>query len=453
MLTSVETPATPVAPRRLSGLVGLTRRALKSPVAKNALCLYSIQIAKYVLPLVSVPYLVRVLGPEKLGLVAFGQGLMSYLGILVGWGFGWSATRKIAVLRDDPPSLKAAASAVLGARLLLCLISFAVLCLLIGLVPKFRDFARLLLVLSGGLVGAALFPDWLFQGLEKMGSIALINQSLGVAGTIAIFVFIHRPSDYLLYAALFSAQSLISGLAGLVLAWRIIAFSCPTPGDMFAAIKEGLTLFLSVATTTLYASCNSFLLGLVVHDFTIVGYYAAAEKLVSAALRLQAPISQAVFPRLSALAHQSKIAALRLGRQAFYTLGGLGLGAFAVFGAAAPYVVRLVLGSQYLRAVGVLRILSINLLNLSAATIWSPLIMISFKRDHAVTWILFGAGILNLAAIVTIVPAYGEIGMAWGVVAAETFVNVASFAYTWAKDLNPFKPQPWPEQTARREAF
>ncbi|MDH7475801.1 MAG: oligosaccharide flippase family protein, partial [Anaerolineae bacterium] len=99
-------------------------KSINSALGRNVLSLYALQFANYVLPLIAVPYLVRVLGPEKFGAVAFGQSLMMYFVLMVNYGFDWSATRTISVQRDNLYQVSRTASAVLGTKVLLTIISF-----------------------------------------------------------------------------------------------------------------------------------------------------------------------------------------------------------------------------------------------------------------------------------------------------------------------------------------
>jgi len=107
-------------------------KGLATSVGRNALSLYALQFGNYAVPLATVPYLVRVLGPEKFGIVAFGQGLMAYFSLVVNYGFDWSATRKIAVHRDDRDGVNRIVSSIWAAKTLLCSGTALVLIILVS---------------------------------------------------------------------------------------------------------------------------------------------------------------------------------------------------------------------------------------------------------------------------------------------------------------------------------
>jgi O-antigen/teichoic acid export membrane protein len=433
------------APSSMSeGLKPLLRRGLRSPVGKNALSLYSIRFANYILPLIIVPYLVRVLGAEEFGLLGFAQGLVAYFGVVVDYGFDWSATRMISVGRSDPNAVSRTAVSVWGAKFFLLALSLCVLLPITLFVPKVREAALLVWVIFASLAGRALFPSWLYQGLEQMTSIATINISVRAAGLVALILFVKQPKDLLICAAILTFQSLMAGLLGV--AWAIRKFkmqlALPEWSEIWSSLKNGLALFLSASATTLYTSGNAFVLGMLVGNFSTVGYYVAAERLVRAAIDALGPIAQAFFPRVANLAHISRDLALREGRRVLAVVAPLGAGIFAVTVALAPQIVRIVFGNNFTPTISVLRILAFCIPNIALATVWSTLMMLSFKRDYAVMKILFIAGFLNIGLAVLVAPVWGANGMAIGVVAAETFVNAASFIYTMKHGLNPIRLRP-----------
>jgi PST family polysaccharide transporter len=427
----------------LSEVATFTRKSLNSSVGRNVVSLYVLRFGNYVLPLITVPYLVRVLGPEKFGLVAFGQGLMAYFSLVVNYGFDWSATRKIAVNRDNPSVLNQIAADVWGAQTLLCILTGIVLIIILSSVPRLREISLLLSILYGSIVASMLFPTWIFQGLERMTVISATNLCVRALGCVSIFAFVHEPRDFLRYAVILSSQTLVAGIVGVAAAVKLLGLRLVLPSvqGIRDSIAEGSSLFLSTAAISLYTSGNAFVLGLMTDPIT-VGYYSAADKIVSSVLTLLGPISQAVFPHVNKLAHQSRELALRAGRKILLALGTLGLTMTVALVIAAPLIVKIVLGPNYVHSTGVLRILSFNILNISIATVWSTIMMISFRRDRAVMTFVFLAGVLNIGLAFVLVPLYAERGMAMAVVCAETLVNVGSFVYTWVHDINPMRIRP-----------
>jgi PST family polysaccharide transporter len=186
-------------------------------LVKNTVSLYAIQFANYLLPLITIPYLVRVLGPVNYGAVAFAQSLIGYFMVFVDYGFDLSATRKISVHRQDPATVSQIAVNTWAAKGLLCVLGFLILVVITLLIPQVREIWRLVFVLYGLVVGNVLFPVWLFQGMERMVAISIINLGMRLLVVIGMLFAVRRPEDYVVYAALLSAGGFIAGGVGLVI--------------------------------------------------------------------------------------------------------------------------------------------------------------------------------------------------------------------------------------------
>lgn len=420
------------------GLKPLLRRGLRSSVGKNALSLYSLQFANYVLPLITVPYLVRVLGAERFGTLSFGQGLMAYFTAVVSYGFDWSATRKISVERSGAGVVSRVAANVWGAKLLLCILSFAGLILLIRLVPRVHEVSALVIILFGGVLGSVLFPAWLFQGLERMGPISAINLSVRGLVVVAMFLLVKRPQDFLVYAALSSGGAVVAGVAGIAFAFHSlkIQFIWPAWTGIWESIREGWVLFLSNSAIVLYTSGNAFILGLMAND-AVVGYFTAGEKIIRAIIGMLGPLSQALFPRFSRLAEESKARTLMWGRRILLAMGGTGLLLSAITFVSAGLIVRVVLGSTYQPSVSVVRILALLPFLVAVSSVLGVQLMIPFGREKAVLSFVLVAGCLNLVLASILAPVWKADGMAVSVLVAELFISLAYFTYVWRTKLNP----------------
>lgn len=414
-------------------------RYLRSSVAKNAASLYVIHFANYLLPLITVPYVVRVLTPHGYGLVAFGQSFLGYFLVLVEYGFGLSATRKISVSRDDPEAVSRIAFCVWGAKLLLCLAGLLILLLCILLIPTLRENQALLLILYLTALGNALFPGWLYQGMERMVYISIINLGIRLVLVVGIFTLIKKPEDYLLYAGLSSFGALLAGIVGA--AWALQLFSLklvvPSPGEIWQYLKEGWVLFLSTASISLYTVGNSFILGMFTNPI-VVGYYSAGEKIVRSLLGLIGPLSQAAYPRFAMLAAESKSQALLWGRRMLFVNGGIGLFLSASLLVAAPLVVNILLGKDYGPSVQVIRVLAFIPFLVAISNVLGIQTMLPFGKDKLFTSILFGAGLVNLSLAFFLISFWQEVGMAAAFLVSEIFVTMVMFFALSFYNLNPF---------------
>ena len=171
------------------------KQKLKSPMAVNFISLVLLQGVNYLLPLISFPFLFRVLGVERWGLVTFGYSLMQYFVMFTDFGFNLSATKYISQHRSDPKAINDYLNSAMTGRFLLCLVSLLILLILIGGFDKFRTDALFYLLYFGIIIGNVMFPMWFFQGMENMKYITVFNIIAKSLSFIPFFIFIRKPED------------------------------------------------------------------------------------------------------------------------------------------------------------------------------------------------------------------------------------------------------------------
>lgn len=424
-------------------LVQLARHA----VVQNTVAMALVQAGTGFVPLVTIPYLARVLGVAGWGLVAFAQSFGTYMSVFGDYGFALSATREVARHRDDRDAVAEIVAGVLGAKTLLAIGMIAVAAGVRWWVPIFRG--------NGPLLWAGLFwalartssMIWYFQGCERMRTVAwldIVTQSLAA---VAIFIVVRKPSDGWLALALQGAGYLASFFIGLALTYREVAARVPTWHSIRDALSMGWSMFLFRGSVSLYTAGNAFILGLFVSPVW-VGYYAGAEKISRAFLNMLNPVSQALYPRLSHLVYHARDRAVRLARLAVAVMGcgGALLGGLVFI--LAPPLVRTILGPGYGAAVPVLRILALLPPLIALSNVFGIQWMLPLGMDRAFNAIIIAAGLINIILAVAFAPAYLASGMAWSVVSAEMFVTASIYALLRRRRLDPlsYSPQTAPEE-------
>lgn len=410
----------------------------------NMASLFTLQGANYILPLVTLPYLVRVLGPEKFGLIAFSQAFMQYFIVATDYGFNLSATRDIAVHRGNADKLGAIVSSVLTIKLLLAVLGFGALMALLWLVPTFHQHWPLYLVVYLSVLGATLFPTWLFQGLERMRDITWMNVGARLVTTSAIFVYIRRPNDYVLAAAIQSAPVLLAALPAWWTLKRVqrIKIQVPSIGLLRQQLVAGWHVFLSTAAINVYTSSNTFVLGLIAGPVA-VGYFSAANKIVQAAQGLLTPVSQAIYPHISALRTQSQEQALRFIRNIlrYLAAGSLLVSLVVLFGA--PWLVQLILGAQYVAAVSILRWLALLPFIIALSNVYGIQTMLTFGMNKIFSRILLASAALNMILIIPLASIFQGNGAAMSMLFTEIFVTATMAIVLERKGihLHRFRPE------------
>jgi PST family polysaccharide transporter len=343
-------------------------RKERKVVLENFLSLSTLQAINYLLPLLFLPYLIRIIGPEKFGLIAFAQACMQYFIILTDYGFSLSATREIALAKENPAKVKEIFSAVLATKILLAIASFFILLVILKFFPRFKADHLVYMYSFGAVIGSTLFPLWYFQGMEKMKYITGLNVLGGILFTVGIFVFVDGPSDYLLIPLFYSIVSVATGIAGLYIAFRKfnLKFSFQRYTDIKQQLKAGWNIFSSSVAINAYTSTRIFAVGLLTTN-TLTGYYSIAERI--AAIIQTFPLvsfSQALFPRLTRIYMHNRKKALKMMHKIQTFTTACFIITLPMAYAWAAQIVSLIAGKPYPESVITLRLLILSIFFIGA---------------------------------------------------------------------------------------
>jgi len=238
---------------------------------------------EFLIPLITLPYLVRTLGIEKFGLVNFALAFAMYFGAVIQYGFRVTATQRIALKRADLEEVSDIFSTVISASVILSLVCSIIFLSIVFAVDSFNEYFQLYFFTLLFLVFQNLFPIWFFQGMEKMKFIAFINFTNKLFYLLALFYFVKDHNDYYLVPLL----SAVSALFSLVIAFIVIKshfhikFKKPKADEIKRLLIEGRHAFIGQLAPNLYNNSSLFLLGLFTNN-VIVGQYTAAIRVIEA---------------------------------------------------------------------------------------------------------------------------------------------------------------------------
>jgi len=352
-------------------------------VLENAFSLSTLQGINYILPIIILPYLVRVIGPEKFGLIAFAQAFVQYFMILVDYGFSVSATREISLYREKKDKVSAIFSAVMTIKIILTLASLLILFLTLTFVPKFKSDWLVYALSFGAVVGNALFPIWFFMGTEKMKYILGLNIIAGVIYLLGIFIFVRSPADYLYIPLINSSVFLLVGILGLAIVLRKfkVVFVFQTYKETRQQFKAGWHVFSSIVAINAYTVTRIFAVGLLTNN-TLTGYYSIAERIANAIQTFPLDsFSQAIYPRLSKIFQKNKKKALDfMGKIQRVATGGFIITLPIIF-LLAPGIIRVVCGTEYKEVILALRLLLLSVFFVGANAFRVQFLLVCARAD------------------------------------------------------------------------
>ncbi len=401
----------------------MTPASSRKRLVENLLSLLTLQGVTYLLPLITLPYLVRVLGPESFGLLAFAQAFVHFFVVLTDYGFNYTATREISINRDDISKVSEIFCTVLLVKLLLMVASLAFMVGVLLFVPQFREEWAVHLVFFVMVVGNVLFPVWFYQGIEQMKYITAANVSSRVISTAAIFVVVRDSSDVLLAAALQAGGMFLAGVLGISLVRQVAPVEpiMPSVQQMWETLRDGWPVFVSQVSNALKSYSGVFILGLFYGNLT-VGYFAIADKILKAVMGLAMPVSNAVYPQVSALAAESRERALNLARKAL-TLGGSAflLVSVALF-VSADLLVWLVAGEANPLVTTLIRIMAITPFINFVDNVYGVLVLLPLRMNRYFMHAAIASGLFSVAGSLVAAPAFGAKGIAVVFVLSQVLV-------------------------------
>jgi len=420
-------------------LIKKTYTMIEHPGSKkglnNVLSLSGLQIITYILPIVILPYLFRVIGPEKFGLICFAQAFVQYFMILTDYGFSVSATKEISLCIENKKKVCNVISAVMSIKTILAFFSLLILCVVIYFVPRFKDDWMVYALSFGAVIGNSLFPSWFFQGSESMKYTAKLNIIGEFAYAFGIFLLIHKPTDFLLVPVITSSSALLTGLLGqYILFTRFkVTFQFPQQKELHRQLWAGWNVFISVVAINAYTSTRIFAVGLLTNN-SLTGFYSIAEKIANAVQTFPLySFTQAIFPRLSKIYYKNKLKAFEIMNQVQLITIMISLIFLPLSFILAPFIIKLVCGGTYPAAILSLRFLLISVFFISSNAFRVQFLLVCGKTDiYSRIHITMAA--IGLPLIIIFIYSFSYVGAAMATAIIEA--GVFTITYFTVKRLN-----------------
>lgn len=324
---------------------------MKKNVIKNIIMLYGYSIAKIVFPLITLPYLTRVLSVDMYGMVSYVKTLRTYMQLIVDFGFLLSGTRDIVKARDDKKKLGEVAGDIFLARLILVAGAFVLIVVLANVIPILQNF-KLYTYISFIPVALTIFLfDYIFRGIEKMEIISsrfIITKTISTAFT---FVFIRSDADVLWIPILDIIGTLVAiALVIIELKKQGIVIKITALSNAWKKLKESAIYFLSNIASTAFNALNTLLIGFFLMP-SDVAYWSICIMLISTIQALYSPITDGVYPDMVKTKSLSQIKKMLLIFMPIVLAGCI----FSFF--VAKYVLLIIGGAKYVEATTLFRCL------------------------------------------------------------------------------------------------
>jgi len=391
--------------------------------------LIALQGFTYLAPLIVFPYLMITLGAEKFGYIGFSLAITQYLMLIENFGFHLSATKRVALCKDNQNELNNVFSATMFAKLGLLGVCFLIMLILAFAIPRFAIYSKTLLVLFSMVVADTFSFVWLFQGIGKIKIISIINIISKLLILPLTFVFIKKPDDYLFAAFIQSMVYLFGSVMACYLIIRnkyITNWIKTTKEHVISEVKLSYPIFLASIATSMYTALFVIILGYFSTP-SEVGKYSAADRIMRAiAYLILVPISQSFYPKISAMSIENKKEAKAMVVRLALFVGLVMVMVFLLMFFFSKYLVSF-LGKDYQGATEFFKIMALIPFFIGVGGIYGQLGLLALgdERDkNKYQRVYFVAGAVALISIILLIPCCHSIGVAIAIFLTEFVVFV-----------------------------
>lgn len=394
-----------------------------SSIKKNYIYNVGYQLLQFVVPLLTAPYLARVLGAEGVGIYSYTNSIASYFVLFGMLGITNHGSRAIAMVRDDSSARNQMFCKIYNIQKVSAGIVLAVYLLYILLLAdKYRWYS----VLQIFYVLSALFDiTWLFNGIENFKITTIRNCAVKLISVCTIFAFVRNSSDVWIYVTIMSGSFLISQLIMWTQIRKYISFVKVPFRASVEELKPIFTLFVPIIAYTIYRIMDKIMLGSITGDMVQMGWYENAEKIISIPVGLITALGTVMLPRMSNLAalnDNSGANSMIENSFVFSTIIAFstGCGLIAIGNELAPVL----FGNEFLGCGTLIVLLSISIPFVAWANIIRTQYLIPNKRDSVYLLSTSTGAVVNLAFNIALIPIYGAVGAVIGSILAEASVFI-----------------------------
>lgn len=255
-------------------------------------------ISSIIFPLITFPYISRVLQPENVGKVNFGLSFVSYFSLIASLGITTYAIRECSAVRDDKKKLGKTASEIFSINVCTTVIAYTLLFSSLILFRKLDSYRTLIIIQSTTILFTTWGADWLNSAMEDFKYITIRTIVFQFISLVLMFICVKAPVDYLKYAAIMVLSSSGASLANVVYRRKYCSIRFTKEMRLNVHFKPIILLFVMILTQNIFSNADTTMLGLMKGDFE-VGIYSTAYKIKNIILQVTASLLWVVMPRLS----------------------------------------------------------------------------------------------------------------------------------------------------------
>ncbi|MCC8358024.1 MAG: flippase [Oscillospiraceae bacterium] len=400
------------------------QKSLKLNFVMNAI----LTMSSFIFPLITFPYVSRILLPTGTGKVSFATSLISYFSMFAQLGIPTYGVRACAKVRDDREKLTRTAQELLIINLVMDVVSYVALAIALIYVPRLREDRALYVVVSFTIILTSIGMEWLYKALEQYTYITIRSIIFKFVALVAMFLLIHQQEDYVIYGAISIFAASASNIFNFINAHKYVDMKPVGNYNFKRHFKPVAVFFAMSCATTVYTNLDTVMLGFMKGDED-VGYYNAAVKIKSVLVSVVTSLGTVLLPRSSYYVERGQLDEFRR-----ITSKALNF----VFLVAAPLMLYFILyakqgvyllsGTAYTGSIVSMQIIMPTLLFIGLTNILGIQMLVPLGRERVVLYSEIAGAVVDLALNALLIPRFASSGAAIGTLAAEFVVLVVQFA-------------------------
>ncbi len=403
-------------------------------IKKNFIMNIILSMSTFVFPLITFPYVSRILLAEGTGRVTFATSLISYFTMLSQLGIPTYGIRTCAKIREDKEELTRTAHELLIINLIMSAVAYILLAGALAFVPSLQDDKPLYVLISVTIILSSIGMEWLYRALEQYTYITVRSVVFKAIAVVAMFLLVHAESDYVIYGGITIFAASASNILNLLHAHRYIGFKPVGNYNLKRHLKPVMIFFAMACATTIYTNLDAVMLGFMTTKAD-VGYYNAAVKIKSILVSVVTSLGAVLLPRASFYVEHGNLEEFRrITKKALNFVMLLAAPLFVYFVLFAKEGILLLSGDEFMESVVPMQVIMPTLLLIGITNILGIQILVPTGREKVVLYSEIAGAVVDIIINALLIPSMRSTGAAIGTLIAE-FVVLAVQYYALRKEI------------------
>lgn len=397
----------------------------------NFIMNFIITASQFIFPLITFPYVSRVLQATGNGRVSFALSIANYFTMVASLGIPTYGVRACARVRDDKEKLSKTVQEIFLINIIVTVLVTITYLLSIAVLPQFQE-DRILFYINGLNIVLNMFGmDWLFQALEQYDYITFRSLAFKLISLILMFALVHQQSDYIIYGAITVFAAVGSNILNFTRVHKLVVFKWTGNYNLRQHMKPILILFAQSLAVSIYTNLDTVMLGFMKTNQD-VGYYNAAVKIKTILLSLVTSLGSVLLPRMSYYVKQNlkvKFKQTMLKALNFTLLMSIPLSLYFIL--YANESIRFLAGNGYTGAVLAMQIIIIAIIPIGITGVLGIQVLTALEKEKYVLCSVVSGAVINFVLNLIFIPIYGAAGTALATTIAEFIVLLVQVALTF----------------------